>query len=155
MIKEIIDETLVQMNEKLYGWGLSRYQLNDASLLAETIVLLAFRDKLINRKEEELLSILNGIGTSGKAAFIHNFVQNLSKNIIEKRLIANYKIALTERLQMNSLSATTIAQATMPEILKSLIRKFSRGNINEENLSRVINNGLPLYSSISEERKKQ
>jgi replicative DNA helicase len=148
MMKEVIDETITQMSEKLFSLGLSRYQLNDASLLIETVMLIAFRDRFINGKGKELLFILNDLGASGKTAFIDNFIQKLSKKVIEKKLIASYKITLTERLQMNNTSASLIANEVIPEILKSIIERFCRERIQESTLVKMINNGLPLHPFI-------
>lgn len=151
MIKQVIDEVIIQMSEKLFSCGLSRYQLNDASILAESIVLITFRDRIIKGKGNKLLSILNGLSTSGKTAFIDNFIQKLSKKIIEKQLINSYKIALIERLQMNSISASSIASEVMPDILKSIIVVFIKVRVDERTLFKIVNDGMPMHRSIQEE----
>jgi hypothetical protein len=148
MIKEIIEETMLGMSGKLFALGLSRFQLNDSFSLAETTVLLVFRDKVMSGKTQELLNILNGVSAPGKIAFVQNFIQDFSKKGMEKKLVKNYRTHLAEKLQMNDLTATLIAEAAIPEILKSVIGTFSKINVCENKLAELVNEGLPLHPAI-------
>jgi hypothetical protein len=149
MIKTIVEDTMDAMEEKLISYGLLKTHLKDTEALAETTLLLFFRDKIINGETQELLNILNGSQALGGMAFVHNFLLDRSKKSMEKKLKNNYKEELSEKLQMNSTSAALVSHAVMPEIVKACIQVFSTANINARRLAKMVDDGLPFHPPIS------
>lgn len=138
MIKETIQQTVEQMSPQLVARGLASHQIKDATMLAELVVFSAFRDKITREKQAELLVLLNSESTP-KISILQRVKQYLFKDLLEKGLVKSYKIELTDRLQMNSISASTIAKSLMPAILKSIITKTSKEIVNEKRLFSMIN----------------
>jgi len=147
MIKETIQETIEQMSPHLVTYGLPSRQIKDATMLAEVVVFSAFRDKITKEKHAELLVLLNS-EAKNKTSILQSVKQYLFKDLLKKGLVKSYKIELTDRLQMNSTSASTIAKSIMPAILQSIIAKTSKEIVNEKRLFSMIND-TELQTSAS------
>jgi hypothetical protein len=136
------------MSVKLISYGLQKVHLKDAETLAETALLVVFRDEIKKGKTQELLNLLNGHQAQGKIAFILNFLAGLFQKSMEEKLMLAYKLELTDKLQLNSTSAEIIAQTVMPAMLKLCVEVFSKTNTNAVSLAKMVNDGLPFDSSI-------
>jgi hypothetical protein len=149
VIKKIIEETMKGMSGKLFPLGLPAFRLSDAALLAEAAILFAFREKLANGKTPELVNLLNGNRSSGNIAFVQNFIQDLAKKSLERSLVSNYRMLLIDKLKMNYTLASQVSQTAMTEITKSMFELFSNIHIDEEDLVKIVDEGLPFHLSIS------
>jgi hypothetical protein len=149
MIRIIIEETMAKMSRKLFSLGLPNYCLKEAAWLAGTTVLLAFMDKMATSRAHQLINLLNGGCSPGQIAFIQNFIQDLSIRFLKKNLIDDYKANLINKLQINSSAASAVSQTVIPEIMKSMLEIFSNINVDEQSLAKIIDEGLPLSTSMN------
>jgi hypothetical protein len=149
MIKSIVEEIMVSKSAEFFSLGLPSLHLKECAELAETIVLLTFRDKIVNGKGQDLLRLLNTGQSLGKMAFIQNALLEIARNSMERKLVDGYKIELINRLQVNSTSAASVSKAAMPGILQSIMKTFSNANINAKDLTKMIDDSLPLSPKIS------
>jgi ABC-type siderophore export system fused ATPase/permease subunit len=152
-IKAMIEEIMVRQNRNFYSMGLPNFRLNDAAGLAETTVLLTFRDKMLKGKTEQLLNILTGKRILGKLAFIQNFVQDLAMSSLEESMVIRYKQELVTRLQVSNSTALQVSKEAMPEIMKSMVERFSKAGVCKDSLAKLVDEGLPLHPRIDSKSK--
>jgi hypothetical protein len=149
MIKAILEETLKKMSGKLFSLGLPDFHQKDAALLAESTFLQVFRYDIIKGKVEKLLGILTSKRTSEKTDIIQKVVLALSKKSIERRVVDNYKAELINKLQMNTEAASLVSRAAIPEMMRSLVERFSKEGVCKNTLAKIVDEGLPLHPHIN------
>lgn len=145
MIAQTVEETMEKMKMELSSIGLPCFHAKDAALLAERIILSAFREKIENGKTAVLVGLLANKPAPGGIPFVQNFAHGISKQFMEKSLSSNFKNELIEKLQLNSSTAADVAQAVIPKVMKSLGEKFSKEAIGADGLAKLVNDSLPNH----------
>ena len=138
MIKQILEESGVQLSPKLISLGLPPFRVTEVLHLAESLIFKTFQKKVVEGHAADLLGVLNSKRSNGAVAFIQNFIHDRSVASFEKRLQHEYTLELINMLVMNSTFAGQVANITIPYLLDKIIVQFSKTGIDSEQLSSMI-----------------